>query len=112
DELAQGRVWSGSDAIMIGFADEIGTLEDAVAYAAAVVGLDKYKLATYPAKLSSTDKLLAMLSGESDNGTDALLEFISSDNLKSQLKSIIKMAKQSATNPVIMARMPYIYDIR
>ena len=38
DEIAQGRVWTGADALKIGLVDEIGTLEDAIAYAASMGG--------------------------------------------------------------------------
>ena len=34
DSIGQGRVWSGSDAVKIGLVDEIGGLNDALAYAA------------------------------------------------------------------------------
>ena len=39
DEIAQGRVWAGSDALTIGLVDEMGTLEDAITYAAALADL-------------------------------------------------------------------------
>ena len=33
DEIGQGRVWTGADALELGLVDELGTLEDAIAYA-------------------------------------------------------------------------------
>ena len=39
DEIGQGRVWTGADALGIGLVDEIGTLSDAIAYAAVAAGL-------------------------------------------------------------------------
>ena len=38
NEIAQGRVWTGQDAIGLGLADESGTLMDAVRYAYSLVG--------------------------------------------------------------------------
>lgn len=38
DKIAQGRVWTGSDALKIGLVDEIGSLYDAVSYAAGTQG--------------------------------------------------------------------------
>ena len=50
DAIAQGRVWSGGDALTIGLADEKGILLDAVKYAAEKAGLKKYRIAVYPEK--------------------------------------------------------------
>ena len=38
DSIAQGRVWAGSDALELGLVDRIGTIKDAVIYAAASAG--------------------------------------------------------------------------
>ena len=48
DEIAQGRVWSGMNAIEIGLCDQTGSLLDAIEYAAERAGLSKYKIVTYP----------------------------------------------------------------
>ena len=52
DEIAQGRVWSGKDALVNGLADERGILLDAIKAAASEAGLTKYKLVTYPQQKS------------------------------------------------------------
>lgn len=38
-EIAEGRVWSGADALKLGLVDELGGLSDAIAYAANLAGL-------------------------------------------------------------------------
>ena len=48
DEIAQGRVWSGMNALEIGLCDQTGTILDAIGYAAEKAGLSKYKIVTYP----------------------------------------------------------------
>lgn len=62
DELAQGRVWTGAEALEIGLVDEIGTLEDALRYAAicieGVEGLEQVQIAEYPKPLSTMEVLL------------------------------------------------------
>ena len=54
DEIAQGRVWSGADALKIGLVDELGGLQNAIAAAAqeAKLGAD-YSVAEFPAGRSS-----------------------------------------------------------
>ena len=48
DELAQGRVWVGTDAKENGLVDELGGLDDALAIAAEKASIDSYKIAKYP----------------------------------------------------------------
>ncbi len=48
DEVARGRVWTGLDALEIGLVDEIGGLDDAIAYAAEVTNLEGYRLYELP----------------------------------------------------------------
>jgi protease-4 len=48
NEVAQGRVWSGSDAYNIGLVDALGGLEEAVAYAAKLAETDSYRTTNYP----------------------------------------------------------------
>ena len=60
DAVAQGRVWSGGDALQIGLADEKGILLDAVKYAARRAGLDKYGIVTYPEKNDLLGEILSL----------------------------------------------------
>jgi protease-4 len=52
EEIAQGRVWSGSEALKLNLVDEIGGLADAVKYAAGKANLgDDFRVAEYPRKM-------------------------------------------------------------
>ena len=57
DDIAQGRVWSGKEALGIGLADEKGTLLDAIEYTAKQIKLSDYRIEAYPEKLSFKDQL-------------------------------------------------------
>ncbi|MDM1067150.1 signal peptide peptidase SppA [Myroides odoratimimus] len=48
NELAQGRVWTGKDALENKLVDELGGLDTAIAYAAKKVEIDDYKVVNYP----------------------------------------------------------------
>ena len=48
DSIAQGRVWSGKEALANGLVDELGSVNDAVAYAAKENGLKEYRTISYP----------------------------------------------------------------
>ncbi|MCB9081367.1 MAG: signal peptide peptidase SppA [Lewinellaceae bacterium] len=48
NEIAQGRVWSGPDALQVKLVDRIGNLDDAMACAARMAKLSDYRVTTYP----------------------------------------------------------------
>lgn len=64
DSIAQGRVWTGSRAIQIGLADEIGGLEDAMDEAAKLAGLKEYKVRTYPEEKTLIEYILQQVPDE------------------------------------------------
>ncbi|NCQ99072.1 MAG: signal peptide peptidase SppA [Microcystis aeruginosa L211-101] len=60
--VAQGRVWTGKDAVKIGLVDQIGGLEAAVQYAAKTAKLgDNWSLKEYPRSQSWQEELLSNL---------------------------------------------------
>ena len=58
DSIAQGRVWSGQDAVQLGLVDRVGSLQDAINCAARMTKLDKYALKEYPESRSWLQNLL------------------------------------------------------
>ncbi|MCC3433176.1 MULTISPECIES: signal peptide peptidase SppA [unclassified Microcoleus] len=63
-EIAQGRVWSGTAAKQLGLVDEIGGLEDAVREAAKQAKLgDDWQLEEYPKRRSLEEQILERISG-------------------------------------------------
>ncbi len=58
DSIAQGRVWSGSDAIELGLIDELGGIEKAIAYAAEKAGLESYSIKEFPKQEDMFESLL------------------------------------------------------
>jgi protease-4 len=56
--IAQGRVWSGNDALRIGLVDRLGNLDDALACAARMAKISDYGLKEYPENGSWLENLL------------------------------------------------------
>lgn len=48
NEIAQGRVWTGQDAVKVNLVDKLGTLDDAIACAKRMAKLTKYRITEYP----------------------------------------------------------------
>jgi len=57
--VARGRVWTGTDALKIGLIDQLGGLQDAIAYAAKKAGISKKKVLFYP--IAEKDNLTAII---------------------------------------------------
>ena len=107
DEIAQGRVWTGSDALKIGLVDEIGTLADAVRYAAIAAGdteadLGTWEVAAYPKPMTTLDIILENLTGSSDALAGTPFESVGR-----------AFSSWDATSTgKVYARMPYIMEIK
>ncbi len=66
-EIAQGRVWSGTDAKRVGLVDEIGGLNDAIAFAAETAKLGKdWEIEEYPVVEGWEKKLLKQFVGSKE----------------------------------------------
>lgn len=69
DSIAQGRVWAGSDALELGLVDRIGTIKDAILYAAASAegdygqDLANWQIVEYPKPLTTMEKIMQAFGG-------------------------------------------------
>jgi len=100
DEIGQGRVWSGRDALTIGLADAKGGLTDAIAYAAAAAGLDNYKLIVVPEQKSMFEQMMAQFTG--GNSEDI--------SIKTGIKAVDQLLNVFDDPQMLYARMPYEYE--
>ena len=112
DSIAQGRVWAGSDALGIGLVDEIGTLEDAVNWAASAAGnpdLKAWNVVEYPKVPTSMEMLMEMMggSGSAENA-------FTGTPFESVADALIGWSSKIKRNPadVMFARIPYAMEIR
>ncbi len=64
DAIAQGRVWSGKKAKVLGLVDELGNLTDAVVVAAKLAKLDTYDTLLIEKEPSSRNKFIQKLMGQ------------------------------------------------
>ena len=105
EEIAQGRVWLGNDALGIKLVDAIGSLDDAVKKAAQLAKLDEYHTASYPAPADWMDQILNTTNKNSylDEQMRATLgEYYEPFNYMKGIN------RQSA----IQARLPYFLHIK
>ena len=101
DEVGGGRIWSGKRAKQIGLVDELGTLNDAINYAAKQVKLNNFNVASYPKKVSEFEQLFKDME-ENEISTRLIKNKIGKENYKI-FEQIINPKLQSE----VMMEMPY-----
>lgn len=109
DEIAQGRVWTGTMAKQLGLVDELGSLDDAIAYAAKLVKTDDYKVSLYPEYEVELADLFRKFLGMSVSSVkeDAIKNEIGTENY--ELLQRMNYLKQSKG---VQAMMPYHLNIK
>lgn len=65
DAIAQGRVWTGSDAIKNGLVDKLGNLDAAIAHAAGLGKTKSYRTENYPEYKKNFNEFLEAFAGAS-----------------------------------------------
>ena len=107
DEIAQGRVWSGAEALGINLVDQIGTIEDAITWAAMTIdGVSSVKdveIVGYPKPLNTLELMLESLKPKEQN-------ILAGTPFKNVGEAFADW-KASATGKVY-ARMPFEYSIQ
>ena len=64
DEIAQGRIWSGEKALELGLVDKLGDLEEAIAGAAELAGVEDYSVWYVEAEATTQELLMQALMSE------------------------------------------------
>ena len=116
EEIAQGRVWTGSDALKIGLVDELGTLEDAIIYAASMAGdpvLEDWNVVGYPKPLTMMEQIMAQL-GKKDNAEEAVSNILEGTPMEDVAKAMLQWQKTWAkgNGPIMFARLPFEMEIK
>ena len=102
--VAEGRVWTGEQAMKIGLVDKLGNLSDAIAAAAKAAQIEKYSVGRYP---------------EPAPWFASLLQEKKADYMDSQMRSALgefypafSLIRDLKNQDAIQARMTFIPDFR
>lgn len=104
DSIAQGRVWTGNQAVKIGLVDELGGIDKAIEEAAKLANLEDYSLNSFPRKRDFFESFLS--DQKEELTTRAMKEYLGSDY------QLFKTIKEIKEQDFIQARMPYDINIR
>lgn len=90
ENIAQGRVWTGKQALEVGLIDSIGGLQDTVEAAARLVGVENYNIIEYPKFEQSLSSLLTSI--QISMGLDNLFNIFLSN---SKHRELIKLTEKN-----------------
>jgi len=108
DEIGQGRVWSGQDALKIGLVDEMGGLEKAISIAAQQAGVPaSYSIVEYPEKKPFVEQLGEALSGKEQ----PLVKQDLGSRVLSEMKTELRWFSSLNDPAGIYARLPYNLEL-
>lgn len=106
DAIAQGRVWTGADAIKIGLVDKIGGLHDAIQEAARLAKIKTFNTQNYPEYNKNFDDLLENFPFAKTKER-WIKEEIGEENYK-----MMEQIKRIQSYKGIQARMPFDISIQ
>lgn len=108
DSFAQGRVWSGTDALSIKLVDGLGDLDRAIASAASLAKLKDYDVVTYPEPVDKFESLMRRFKGNNASVAEQMVkaEFGKEYDWYKQLKELRRM------NGAAMAMMPFSMETK
>ena len=107
EQVAQGHVWLGQDALKIKLVDQLGGLDDAVKKAAELAKTNKYHTASYPGKADLLEQLMQKTGEANGNYLDAQLRTV----LGSYYEPFM-LLKHINEQSAIQARIPFYFNIK
>ena len=106
ENIAQGRVWLGQDAIKLKLVDQLGGLDDAIAKAAKLAKMNDYETASYPSPLNTWEQLLGSYVGGDDLLNGKMQAYLG------EFYEPFKIINDAKHMDKVQARMPYIIKIK
>lgn len=104
DSIAQGRVWTGAQALGLGLVDELGGLQDAIAYAATQAGYDSYHVTYMRREVNLLQELF-------DRSTQtARMKLMNSWFTEEEIRYIDQLRELRAMSG-LQARLPMVVDL-
>lgn len=106
DAIGQGRVWSGADAIKIGLVDAIGGMEEALAEAAKLAKIKKYRTQEFP---EYEREVFAFFE---EMGLIQSRESLLKETMGAENYAVFQRIQVLARQRGVMARVPYELEIQ
>ena len=106
ETIAQGRVWTGADAVKNGLVDELGGLDLALKYAAEAADIQDYKIKEFPVFEKNLDKMLE------DLGLAKAKETILAEEFGEENYKLLKEVKRLSQKKGAQLSFPFSTEIK
>ena len=110
DSIAQGRVWTGTDAAQIGLVDAMGGLDRAIACAAGMAKIKDYKVVTYPEPTDKLSELMRRISAHTN--MEAAAKTAMKEELGTGYEWFEKIKSLGTMNGRVMMAMPFVLTVQ
>lgn len=110
ESIAQGRVWTGTDAMRIGLVDGMGNLDRAVYSAAALAKLNDYQIVTYPEPVDKMKTIMKMI--KSNSSMSAAVSKAIQEEVGMGYDEIVRLQGMMKMNGRAMMLLPFSITTR
>ncbi|WP_435261756.1 signal peptide peptidase SppA [Tenacibaculum sp. nBUS_03] len=107
DKIAQGRVWTGKQALENGLVDALGGLEDAIEMAASIAKIDNYRVRNYPNYKKDLKESFKFSPFTKLSKEELLKEALGEENYR-----LYNNINQIKNIKGIQARIPFIFEVK
>ncbi|MGB1043043.1 MAG: signal peptide peptidase SppA [Tenacibaculum sp.] len=107
NKVAQGRVWTGKEALKNGLVDNLGSLEDAIKTAAELAETNDYKVRNYPHYKKDLKEAFQLNPFAKVSKEEVLKEALGDENYR-----LYNNINQMKNLKGIQARMPFIMEVK
>ncbi len=106
DSIAQGRVWTGTQAMANGLVDTLGGIDDAIRIAADLIHSKNYKTTEFPEQDEKWFDILSALDDKKDEEIQMQLK-----NNLGEFYSVFEQVKTISELKGVQMRLPYLMEI-
>jgi len=105
DSIAQGRVWTGEDALAIGLVDGLGDLNRAIASASRKAKIKNYQVVTYPEPVDEFEMILKRL--KNAGTSESVMKMMMQKDFQEEYGLIKKIHSLCRMNGKTMMKIPF-----
>ena len=106
EAIAQGRVWTGEQALQNGLVDGLGGMDQAIEAAARLAELEEYNLISYPKIEPELEDFLSVM------GPFGAIEEVLMEQYPAEIRAFLTTLSTEANRPNLELRLPYSVEIK
>ena len=106
EAIAQGRVWTGEQALQNGLVDGLGGMDQAIEAAARLAELEEYNLISYPKIEPELEDFLSVM------GPFGAIDEVLMEQYPEEIRAFLTTLSTEAKRPNLELRLPYSVEIK